>query len=241
MAPQRVALPAGRARQARRLRQVGRPGRWLDPRRCGSPVLLPRRSACSRRSCPPLSGEGSGPGGYPDLGHGAPAHGRVPDRLPELVDPGRYDALCLMSLSSKRRWAAMTDWTRDMVEERVEEAAWVLGRLPGPRRQGYFSTWPDIVLQRPRDRVPGAEADAGAAVAAGDHAHGGGDHLEPVPRARRRPADVGARGGDAVEAPLLPLRHQPADRDPALRLRAQRHRLAAQRPAGATASAGATS
>jgi hypothetical protein len=33
-----------------------------------------------------------------------------------------------------------------MVEERVEEAAWVLGRLPGPRRQGYFSTWPDIVL-----------------------------------------------------------------------------------------------
>jgi hypothetical protein len=40
----------------------------------------------------------------------------------------------------------MTDWTRDMVEERVEEAAWVLERLPGPRRQGYFSTWPDIVL-----------------------------------------------------------------------------------------------
>jgi hypothetical protein len=40
----------------------------------------------------------------------------------------------------------MTDWTRDMVEERVEEAAWVLGRLPGLRRQGYFSTWPDILL-----------------------------------------------------------------------------------------------
>ena len=40
----------------------------------------------------------------------------------------------------------MSDWTRDMVEERVEEAAWLLGRLPGPARQGYFSTWPDILL-----------------------------------------------------------------------------------------------
>lgn len=40
----------------------------------------------------------------------------------------------------------MTEWTRDMVEVRVMEAAAVLRKLPGPRVRGYFSTWPDIVL-----------------------------------------------------------------------------------------------
>ena len=40
----------------------------------------------------------------------------------------------------------MTEWTRDMVEERVLEAAGVLKKLPGPRAQGYFSTWPDMLL-----------------------------------------------------------------------------------------------
>ena len=40
----------------------------------------------------------------------------------------------------------MTEWTRDMVEDRVMEAAAVLRKLPGPRVRGYFSTWPDIVL-----------------------------------------------------------------------------------------------
>ena len=39
----------------------------------------------------------------------------------------------------------MTEWTRDMVEERIVEAAWVLKKLPGPWVQGYFSTWPDIL------------------------------------------------------------------------------------------------
>jgi hypothetical protein len=38
----------------------------------------------------------------------------------------------------------MPEWTRDMVEERITEAAAVLKRLPGPRAQGYFSTWPEI-------------------------------------------------------------------------------------------------
>ena len=38
----------------------------------------------------------------------------------------------------------MTEWTRDMVEERVLEAAAVLRQLPGLRNQGYFSTWPEI-------------------------------------------------------------------------------------------------
>lgn len=40
----------------------------------------------------------------------------------------------------------MSEWTRAMVEERVEEAAKVLRQLPGPRVQGFFSTWPDILL-----------------------------------------------------------------------------------------------
>jgi len=39
----------------------------------------------------------------------------------------------------------MTDWTPAMVEERLAVAALVLKRMPEPRRQGYFSTWPEIV------------------------------------------------------------------------------------------------
>lgn len=38
----------------------------------------------------------------------------------------------------------MTAWTREMVEDRVIEAAEVLRHMPGPRLGGYFSTWPDI-------------------------------------------------------------------------------------------------
>ena len=39
----------------------------------------------------------------------------------------------------------MTEWTPSLVEERLAEAAFVLKRLPEPRRQGYFSTWPEII------------------------------------------------------------------------------------------------
>jgi hypothetical protein len=46
----------------------------------------------------------------------------------------------------------MAEWTRDMVEERVEEAADVLRQLPPVRLSGYFSTWPDI-LRSFGDRV----------------------------------------------------------------------------------------
>ena len=49
-------------------------------------------------------------------------------------------------LYGKRGRPAMGEWTRDMVEERVLEAAGVLKKLPGPRAQGYFSTWPDMLL-----------------------------------------------------------------------------------------------
>jgi hypothetical protein len=37
----------------------------------------------------------------------------------------------------------MSIWTPSLVEERLVEAAAVLKRLPQPRRQGYFNTWPD--------------------------------------------------------------------------------------------------
>ncbi|ALK09019.1 DUF6362 family protein [Blastochloris viridis] len=36
------------------------------------------------------------------------------------------------------------NWTPSLVEERLTEAAFVLKRLPEPRRQGYFSVWPEI-------------------------------------------------------------------------------------------------
>ena len=38
----------------------------------------------------------------------------------------------------------MAEWTRDMVEERIAEAAAVLRKLPGPRVSGYFNAWPEI-------------------------------------------------------------------------------------------------
>ena len=38
-------------------------------------------------------------------------------------------------------------WTPSLVEERLAEAASVLKRLPEPRRQGYFSTWPRILYE----------------------------------------------------------------------------------------------
>ena len=38
----------------------------------------------------------------------------------------------------------MPEWTRDMVEERITEAAAVLRRMPPVRLAGYFGTWPEI-------------------------------------------------------------------------------------------------
>jgi len=52
---------------------------------------------------------------------------------------------------------AETRWTLSMVEERFEEAADVMKRLPEVKVPGYFSTWPavlhdfaDLVEQAPR-------------------------------------------------------------------------------------------
>lgn len=41
----------------------------------------------------------------------------------------------------------MTEWTPEMVEERLVEAAAVLKRLPAQRGQGYFSTWPQMFVE----------------------------------------------------------------------------------------------
>ena len=41
----------------------------------------------------------------------------------------------------------MNDWTPEMVEERLIEAAAVLRRLPAQRGQGYFSTWPQMFVE----------------------------------------------------------------------------------------------
>lgn len=62
----------------------------------------------------------------------------------------------------------MNDWTPEMVEARFVEAAMVLRRLPGPRSQGYFNTWPkmrvefaDLVGQTPEPmRLPPPSAAA---------------------------------------------------------------------------------
>ena len=55
----------------------------------------------------------------------------------------------------------MNDWTPERVEERLIEAVSVLRRLPEPRKQGYFSTWPamfvefgDLVGQTPEPMRP---------------------------------------------------------------------------------------
>lgn len=41
----------------------------------------------------------------------------------------------------------MNEWTPAMVEERLEEAACILRRLPAVRVQGYFSLWPRMKVE----------------------------------------------------------------------------------------------
>jgi Domain of unknown function (DUF6362) len=62
----------------------------------------------------------------------------------------------------------MDEWTPEMVEERLVEAAGVLRRLPAVKVGGYFSTWPkrkvefsDLVGQTPEPmRLPPPSAAA---------------------------------------------------------------------------------
>jgi hypothetical protein len=41
----------------------------------------------------------------------------------------------------------MPEWTPKQVEERLEEAALVMKRLPPVRVPGYFNTWPKMVVE----------------------------------------------------------------------------------------------
>ena len=41
----------------------------------------------------------------------------------------------------------MDDWTVEIVEARLVEAAQVMRRLPPVRVQGYFNTWPPMVVE----------------------------------------------------------------------------------------------
>ena len=79
----------------------------------------------------------------------------------------------------------MNDWTPEMVEERLIEAASVLRRLPAERGQGYFSTWPrmavefsDLVGQTPEPmRLPPPSA---AAISRMEQTLGWAAWLEPI-------------------------------------------------------------
>ena len=79
----------------------------------------------------------------------------------------------------------MNDWTPERVEERLIEAAAVLRRLPTQRGQGYFSTWPkmmvefsDLVGQTPEPmRLPPPSA---AAISRMEATLGWMPWLEPV-------------------------------------------------------------
>ena len=79
----------------------------------------------------------------------------------------------------------MNDWTPEMVEQRLIEAASVLRRLPAERGQGYFSTWPrmavefsDLVGQTPEPmRLPPPSA---AAISRMEQTLGWAAWLEPI-------------------------------------------------------------
>jgi hypothetical protein len=62
----------------------------------------------------------------------------------------------------------MDNWTTEMVETRLEDAARVMRRLPNVRTPGYFNTWPamfqefaDLIGQEPQPmRLPPPSAGA---------------------------------------------------------------------------------
>ena len=69
----------------------------------------------------------------------------------------------------------MDNWTVEMVEDRLAEAAAVMRRLPPVRVPGYFNTWPPSRRGVRRSRWPAARADAVAAAVARRNQPDGGD------------------------------------------------------------------
>jgi hypothetical protein len=64
-------------------------------------------------------------------------------RSPERVKRDGWHEQGLLAAANVRS-PPMAEWTRDLVEERIVEAADVLKQLPPVRVGGYFSTWPEI-------------------------------------------------------------------------------------------------
>jgi hypothetical protein len=50
-------------------------------------------------------------------------------------------------MSEDLRFEQQAQWTPKMVEQRLAEAASVLGRLPAPRIYGYSSLWPRLLVE----------------------------------------------------------------------------------------------
>ncbi len=122
----------------------------------------------------------------------------------------------------------MDNWTVEMVEDRLAEAAAVIRRLPPVRVPSYFNTWPPMVVEF-ADRV-GQDPEP--------------TRLPPPPPAavsrmeetlswlrwlKAEHAKLGTRGGQAVEADLLAIRHRASHSPPALAVRAEFDRVPAQR------------
>ena len=131
----------------------------------------------------------------------------------------------------------MAEWTRDMVEERIVEAAADSAAAAGPSLAGLLQHLAGDPAHGQGDRRRHAAADAvTAAEQRGDHPNGGGDHLEPLPQPEEAHLMWARAEGMLVEGALLPVRDQPADSEPTVGIRSQRHRLAAERPAGASST-----
>ena len=86
----------------------------------------------------------------------------------------------------------MDSWSVEMVETRLEDAAYVIRRLPAVRMPGYFNTWPAMLIEF-ADRVgrhpepmrlppPSVECN---------HADGGSTRVATLARRRRRQVGLG--------------------------------------------------
>jgi hypothetical protein len=109
-----------------------------------------------------------------------------------------------MAESRGTRRLARNDWTPEMVEERLVEAAMVLRRLPAERGQGYFSTWPQMFVEFRRFGRADAGADEIAVTVCRSHQQdGGGTLLDAVARARRCQDRLATGQRKALEGGLL--------------------------------------
>ena len=94
--------------------------------------------------------------------------------------------------NNNSRRQSMDNWTVEMVEERLVEAAAVMRRLPPVRVPGYFSTWPRDARGVRRSRWPATRADAAATAIAGrDQPDGGDAGMAALARSRGRKARLG--------------------------------------------------